>query len=161
MSSTSTSSLSVDPIVSDLVRKNTMLNNELNEVKEVSNLNQSTLQVLARDLEIKDQECTVLRQSVHTLKADFEMLQKGRDDELAILQAQLRELTVHRDAPKLERDHHSEQLVLLQQENKILANRATIAENTISKYMACVNTLKQQYQSLCTFLNQEQQAGEE
>jgi chromosome segregation ATPase len=157
MSPTCAPSPSVDTLVSELLRKNATLQDELDEVKEVSNLNQSTLQIVAKDLESKDQECAELRHSVHTLKADLELSKKGRGGELAVLQAQLHDITVSREALVLERDHHNKQMASLRQENDILANRATIAEDAVSRYMTYVNILKQQYQTLSSFFTGGQQ----
>jgi chromosome segregation ATPase len=146
---------------------NLALQNQFDELKEVSDLNRSTLQQLAEDLADKDQECTGLRKSVCMLNAEQAQaaeIIKGKDDQLSALQIEFDSIKVSYDNLTHEHDQASrhltitkEQVASLQHENNALAAIAAAAEAKVSKYNTHIDTFKQQYQVLGTFSAQEQQ----
>jgi chromosome segregation ATPase len=167
IASTTTISPPAVPATSDLALQNTSLQNQFDELKEVSDLNRSTLQQLAEDLADKDQECTGLRKSVCMLNAEQAQaaeIIKGKDDQLSALQIGFDSIKVSYDNLTHEHDQASrhltitkEQVASLQHENNALAAIAAAAEAKVSKYNTHIDTFKQQYQVLGTFSAQEQQ----
>jgi chromosome segregation ATPase len=146
---------------------NLALQNQFDELKEVSDLNRSTLQQLAEDLADKDQECTGLRKSVCMLNAEQAQaaeIIKGKDDQLSALQIEFDSIKVSHDNLTHEHDQASrhltitkEQVASLQHENNALAATAAAAEAKVAKYNTHIDTFKQQYQVLGTLSAQEQQ----
>jgi chromosome segregation ATPase len=121
------------------------LQDRFDELKEVSDLNRSTLQRLANDLATKDQECMELRKSDRMLRAELEQTIETLQHSVQSKDQISRDLATS-----------NEQLTSLQHENDVLANLAAAAEATISKYNTYIDTFKQQYQTLTTVSAQEQ-----
>jgi chromosome segregation ATPase len=68
---TAAASPPVDPIVKELTLKNAKLQDDNDQLKEVSYFNRLTLQKLANDFDSKDQECTRLHAAIRALNADI------------------------------------------------------------------------------------------
>jgi chromosome segregation ATPase len=173
--SKSTTSPPFAPATNDLVLRNAVLQDQFDELKEVADLNRSTLQRLADELANKDHECMELRKSVYMLNAElrqametFHHSVKGKDDQLSMLQIELDSIKLSHDNLVHERDQMSinlttsnEQLASLQHENNVLATLNAAAEIKVSKYNTYVDTFKQQYQALTTSSAQEEQKHEQ
>jgi chromosome segregation ATPase len=145
------------PVSSGRATQNSSLQDRFDELKEVSDLNRSTLQRLAEDLANKDQECEELRESVCMLTAEQGQATdtiKDKHDQISALQVDVDSLKVSHDNLAHEHDHTShdlviakEQVALLQRENNTLATMSAAAEAKVSKYVTHIGTFKQQYQT--------------
>jgi hypothetical protein len=145
------------PVTSGLASQNSSLQDRFDELKEVSDLNRSTLQRLAEDLANKDQECAELRESVCMLTAEQGQATdtiKDKHDQISALQVNVDSLKVSHDNLAHEHDHTSrdliiakEQVALLQGKTNDLATISAAAEAKVSEYVTHVGTFKQQYQT--------------
>jgi chromosome segregation ATPase len=122
------------------------LQDRYDELKEVSDLNRSTLQRLANELATKDQECMELCKSNCMLRAELEQTMETLQHSVQSKDQVFRDLATS-----------NEQLASLQHENNVLANLAAATEAKVSKYNTYMDTFKQQHQALSTLSAEEQQ----
>jgi chromosome segregation ATPase len=153
--------MSLPPLVallpSGLATQNSSLQDRYDELKEVSDLNRSTLQQLVEELANKDQECAELRESVCMLTVEQEQaagIIKGKDEQVSALLVEVDSLKVSHDNLAYEHDQTfrdliiaKEQVASLQRECNVLASMFAAAEAKVSKYNTHISTFEQQYQA--------------
>jgi DNA repair exonuclease SbcCD ATPase subunit len=149
-SSASSMSLNGESFINKLLEQNSGLLDLVDGLKQAEELNQLTKHKLADDLEVKEQECTQLHQSVHQLTADLESSKQVVQD-----------LTVSCDGLANNASTLNTQQASLQNENNALATRIAAAEDKVNKYELHTNVLNQQVKSFTMLSTQEQQSSKD
>lgn len=145
----------------ELLKKNSMLVDQLDGFKQAEQLNQITMYKLVDDIQAKEHECTQLRESVSKLTTNLECCKQDHHERSSAQQEELRKLTVSHDELVNNASTHNAQQNTLQRENNALAHRVAIAEDKVKKYESCTNVLTQQVQAVTLLSTQQQQSSKD
>ncbi|KAH7398994.1 hypothetical protein DE146DRAFT_755981 [Phaeosphaeria sp. MPI-PUGE-AT-0046c] len=167
-SSTLLASVSGESPTNELLKRNSILLDQVDGLKQVEELNQLTKHKLAEDLEAKENGYTQLRKSVRQLTAELECSRQAHQDQTFVLQAELSNLTLSRDVIVQERDELAKSAstlnthqALLQQRNNAPATRIATAEDKVKKYELGTNALTRQVKSFIVLSAQQQQSSKD